>query len=178
MREKYYRQTDTFRCGPIAIMNTLRWAGTSYPFSYFKNELDYDTEANIPPWGTNLDRLIYTLYRWSYHSGLYSLEAIHSQTNLKTLDQILKRGNSVVVRYGWARTNHISFVFDRTPFYYYTANHYDDPKVPRAIRRVSRPSLSQDLRYSKEDSIFIEIKKGKPKGTLKRGKYFGIELFK
>jgi len=156
---QYYRQTDGFRCGPISVMNALRWAGCDYPFSYFKEELDVDSLAPYTPRGTCQEDMDYMLNRWADYSQLFGVVKFHSRPSLKLLDGIIRKGNSAVIHYAWELSNHYSLAFQRTPCFYYIANHYTIPGNKKAVHKVSRRSLSKDLRFDRSESWFWEIEK-------------------
>lgn len=48
---RYTKQTDTFRCGPVAIANAIKWAGGD--FSFRDNKKKLDKLVNIKKTGCN-----------------------------------------------------------------------------------------------------------------------------
>lgn len=56
---KYINQIDKYSCGPIAILNVMRWAGCKTPYSYIyclRSILNIRKEKGS--WSTDIDRLL------------------------------------------------------------------------------------------------------------------------
>ena len=159
--KRYYRQTDRFRCGPIAIMNTLRWSGCEYPFSDFKEELDLDCLAPYYPQGTMPWDFHTALRKWSYYSKLFTIEKFYYRSTLKALDGILKRGNAAIIHYDWGKSCHYSFAFDKTPCFYWTANH-SRTDHNKETQLISRKAMSKDFKFNRSESWLWEISRGSP----------------
>jgi hypothetical protein len=79
---------------------------------------------------------------------------------LKDVDRVLNKGHAAVLHHSWIYNNHWSLIIRKTDHYYFIANHFDPCYRPRSpVNQISRKTLSQDLRYDREMTLFFEVSK-------------------
>jgi len=97
-------QQHASSCGPVAIINALKWLG--YSVSY-REELPTFTKLGYDD-GTNCYDLRRMLNAYQIKYKLYK------QSSIKKLEQILNRGNTAIVCYDWVgpedRGGHYIFI--------------------------------------------------------------------
>ena len=97
---RYVKQRDHFRCGPIVILNALKWAGVEVSSS---EHLDYLTELTAcgpPPRGTwhgTFDPALRAAGK-----GFYSVRRVHHPP-LGRIETHLQDGGAVVFNYFWRK---------------------------------------------------------------------------
>lgn len=91
---RFIKQKDQYSCGPIAIMNALKWAGlhTTYKTHFYKIKSLCKTTIL---WGTTPDNMTTTLLK---HSKYLSFTT-KSLVTLKEIDKHLNAGGAVILEY-------------------------------------------------------------------------------
>lgn len=94
---QYIKQRDKFRCGPVAILNSLRWAGADISTSYVY-ELTDKCAATPTNGGTShhaLDRILR-----EDGKGLLEVDLI-LKPRMYEVEEHLQKGGSVILNYMW-----------------------------------------------------------------------------
>jgi len=95
---RYVRQRDQYRCGPIAILNALKWAGAKVSSSDY---LDYLTALSVcgpsprGTWHKTFDRALRVA-----GEDFYSVRRIYYPT-LGEIESHLQDGGAIVLNYYW-----------------------------------------------------------------------------
>ncbi len=95
---RYIKQRDKFRCGPVAVMNALKWAGEDVSYVADRDRLDKLCNCGPPPSGTNhpgFDRALRAAGK-----GIYSVRKVRYPT-LREIEEHLQNGHAVVFNYYW-----------------------------------------------------------------------------
>lgn len=137
--KRYARQRDTFSCGPTAIVNAIKWAGYSCPAREFKKIFKKRTGCTRLR-GTDPWILEQTLKRVPELSIQYVLNV----PNLRDIDEELKKGRSVLLRYFHSHGGHYTLIVGRTKKFYVVVN--DSPK--KAISYRSRKKMKKLINNS------------------------------
>lgn len=95
--KKYVKQRDEYRCGPIALLNALIWAGQDVSY---EKDIDRLTEK------CHCSRL-----KGTYHINFYkALRQVGKKVfdvnliwnpSIKLVDQHLQSGGSIIINYRW-----------------------------------------------------------------------------
>src|SRR5882672_202506 len=88
----YVLQRDKFRCGPIAILNALRWAGEDVPFREGLKQLSEQCKCAAPK-GTTFRPFLKTLR--SRGENLFTVEQI-TKPKLYDFDRHIQEGKVLV----------------------------------------------------------------------------------
>lgn len=122
----YIKQTDSYSCGPVAIMNAL----------IFQERIDIENNDLLkqtifkkwtsklnckPPNGTKVKRF------WQI-AKLLRFNRVYNPT-LDKLHEILDRGDAVILNHGDKKRRHYSLIIDRTNVSYGIVNHYCGPTL-------------------------------------------------
>lgn len=111
---RYLKQQDRFRCGPVALLNALKWQGLRVSSSGLGDLCELVQCRDSGTYVNRFHRVAKQLgYRWMQHP------------NVRKIDKALKTGNAVLMfRAGKGQANgHFSLVIDRTATAYYGVNH-------------------------------------------------------
>lgn len=107
---RYVRQKDQFSCGPIAIMNALKWAGirTTYKTHFREIRTLCKTTAS---WGTTPENMTATIRKYCRCLNFTT----KSLVTLREIDEHLASGGAVILEY-WFRDEmdydgHYVFIF-------------------------------------------------------------------
>lgn len=106
----YIAQHDTFRCGPIAILNALCWAGQSVPDSTLDN-LTASCKCR-PPKGTTYRPFTSTLRQSG--AGLFKVE-LKVQPTLRFIEARLHEGAALVWNFKHNRNRHYALIVGISP---------------------------------------------------------------
>ena len=107
---RYVKQKDQYSCGPIAIMNALKWAGlqTTYKTHFHRIRTLFKTTMS---WGTTIDNMTATLLK----HGRYLSFTTKSLVTLKEIDRHLAQGGAVILKYWFKESagydGHYVFLF-------------------------------------------------------------------
>lgn len=113
----YLKQTDTYSCGPVAIMNALIFQG----FTPKGLEALSQMMNCKPPNGTKIRPFS------KIASGLGFTRVY--KPDLDKLHEILDRGDAVILNHGDNKRRHYSLIIDRTNVSYGIVNHYCGPTL-------------------------------------------------
>lgn len=95
---KYTKQRDRYNCGPVAILNALRWAGENASYASRIAYLERLCKSQAPDIGcnhTNFDRALRKA-----GSGIFLVRRVY-QPQVREMEAHLKAGGAVVFNYGW-----------------------------------------------------------------------------
>lgn len=157
---RYCKQLNKSDCGPIAVLNALKWAGE--PVSIRKNYKEIrDNCFWIPRIGTESFDLQSFLDRWDS----IATSRVWSYT-LKALDSSLKQGKTLILLYTFRRKDkdqgHFIFIHGQDKNGYFIYNDYDNNKehCSYITRKEMKKRLSYRIRDGKSwDPRIIEITK-------------------
>lgn len=95
---RYLRQYNNFSCGPIAILNALKWAGrrVTYAYHYEQLAVDCGLKADEDDYGTDnrdLDRVL------RMHGKDYYTVRKPKTPTFEEFEQHLKNGGSAILCY-------------------------------------------------------------------------------
>lgn len=94
---QYIKQRDTFRCGPVAIVNSLRWAGvdiaTNYVYELTDKCLTTPTNGGTPHYA--FDRVLRENGKDVIEVNLVLKPRMHE------IEEHLKKGGAVALNYLW-----------------------------------------------------------------------------
>lgn len=93
---RYTKQRDRYSCGPIVILNSLRWAGE--PASYERLSRLRTLCDTIPGQGTRhapFDRALRMMGR-----DIFSVRRVY-RPKLRAIERHLRKGGAIVINYKW-----------------------------------------------------------------------------
>ena len=108
MKPRYIKQRDKSSCGPIAVINALKWSGHRVTELNSKKEIKIISRCakfnphnpkgliGVPP--DKLDQVMREFTNLNVGKRI-------STVKLKQIDQALDNGNAVILRYFWERGN-------------------------------------------------------------------------
>lgn len=140
---RFLRQRDQYSCGPIAILNALKWAGLqlTYKDNFKQIKKLCKTTAS---WGTTPENITNVLSKYTEHLN-FEIKAL---ITLKDIERHLKKGGAVILEY-WFKENldiydgHYVFIFQIFGKDFVVANGIDGKE---AIHICSRKELKSMLR--------------------------------
>lgn len=133
MGVRFIRQTDKFRCGPIAMINALK----CFSSAYSKKDLASICEQlkTSPTKGTSIDSL-HKFIHTNFISTFYQVPSI------RTLDNHLINKNPILfINKGSCNKHHISLIIKSTKNYYYIVNFYKN----ETISKISKSSIDDKI---------------------------------
>lgn len=110
---RYVKQKDSFRCGPVAILNALKWAGIKVSYDSFINCLTLLCLCT-PSRGTKHGD--FDLILRGVGEGYYTVKRIY-RPKLNQIEKHLKSGGAVILNYRIHRDStcerrHFQFTID------------------------------------------------------------------
>lgn len=151
---KYFKQYDSFSCGPIALMNALVWAG--YNITYDKDFERISRAMKMDEDGASTHNLNKAIRRYK---KLYVLpeEGSFEGPSIKLIDEHLSLGGSFIIGYfltrkGKVYRNHYTFCVGSCGEQYTMINN-----GKRIVENVDRDSLVRMLRTKDEDGDEADI---------------------
>ncbi len=108
---RFVKQRDNYSCGPIGVINALKWAG--FPLSYQKHFRKIKKKCKTTrSWGTLVDRISVAL-DWYVGQIEYEREQL---VTYRRLLRHLKQGGSAILEYWFKEDNgtwdgHYVFIF-------------------------------------------------------------------
>ncbi len=154
MPPRYTKQRDKFRCGPIAILNALRWVGVSIPYKELLPSLERLCEC-VAPDGTRHAAFDRTLREVG--KDIFTVRRVH-HPSLAQIEEHLREGGHIILNYRWTHAG-----MDRRHFEslvevslsgrsFYVVN--GSLRGP-ALRKVTRTRFKEyDLRFQRVDPSF------------------------
>lgn len=152
---RYKKQTDTFRCGPIAILNALKWAGIKPDLK----KLERQTKCKSPSSGTSCQNL---------QSAIFSYKEIRVRVSHKVrIDDVrshLFSGKSIVYFFRYhnkkdnGRYGHFFFIdgISKTGKSLYVVNY--QLKSPARIRITTKRFINECIRGDANPSMWVVSK--------------------
>lgn len=158
MRPRYMKQRDRFRCGPVAILNALKWAGvrataeSDLPRLCRMSKCDDERGATHQ----NMDSALRLA-----GLGHFKVRLVR-RPKLYEIESHLRGGGAIIVNYGWERitkdyietARHYALMSDMSLFgvYFGMANYHS---TRPAYQRVHRDTIKNHvLRYQRVDRTF------------------------
>jgi len=154
---RYLRQRDQFTCGPVAIMNAIRWAGGE---ARYEDKFDDYVERCrcVPPWGTKhgaFDRVLR-----EEGGGLYEVRRVYRPT-IPQMTQHLLNGGAVILNYRSGEKHkdrrkekrHFYLLIEASPFGLIFGTVNRNRNTP-AFSEVAIMSLEEDCRNRQSDPSF------------------------
>lgn len=150
---RYVRQRDAFRCGPVAILNALKWAGCRVTAELIP---DLAREVSCAaPLGTSLSNMTRGLHKWG--KGIFFTQT-DRRPSLQKIERSLREGKAVILGY-WYHTDdqknknfkngHYALITKISPsgLTFFVKNYIDIDDIQRT--RISRRRLENDLQVLK-----------------------------
>jgi hypothetical protein len=138
---RYIRQKLAYSCGPIALMNAVKWAGYSLSRREYLDHYAHLCKYEKGFYGTGT--------QWKHmHKAIVATPELKLITKLenptlRSLDRFLNKKYSAIVRYRHKQGGHYIFMPKRTTRFYYVVN--DDSRF--TLAKISRKNFSKKLRF-------------------------------
>ena len=150
---RYIKQRDKFRCGPVVILNALKWAGVDVSYDESIDHLSNLCRCRRPR-GTNhknFDRAIREAGK-----GIFRTQLVRHPT-IGKIEEHLQDGGALAFNYHWRReeenesSRHFSLVEGISPsgrtFYIANRSH-----AGRTLQSIHRERFKKwDLRFQRTD---------------------------
>ena len=144
---RYTRQVLKNSCGPIAIINAMKWAGYMVPRAKWVKGIGGLCEFS-PKAGTSLQGMASAI------KLLHQLELVEYKTRptLKWLDQKFHEGCGIILKYEHRHkpSGHFVFLPGRTRHYYEVVN-----KGKKAHARIHRKTMSKLLAEKGQRNVLV-----------------------
>lgn len=143
---RFIRQRDQYSCGPIAILNALKWTGISITYrSHFKKiKTLCKTTMN---WGTTPENITKVLLDYSEHLNFEIKELV----TLKSIDKHLKAGGALILEYWFNEDGiydgHYVFIFQRDGHDFITVNNMNAAPAAQPCTRQMLKSMLRCKKY-------------------------------
>lgn len=153
-RPRYFKQRDFFRCGPVAILNALKWAGVPVTVKHDLPRicrLCYCVDGGVNY--REMDDALRKVGR-----GHFTIRRVN-QPKLHEIEDHLKAGGAIILDFYWEKvtrdhivtSRHYVLMSDISPSgtYFGMANYQ---KIRPAYQRVHRNTIKNHLlRYQRVD---------------------------
>ena len=156
---RYVKQRDKFSCGPVAIMNVLKWSGMEFSHEYLRDWAGGLCECG-PPDGTAHKKFEKGLRQASKAYGRpFTVRKVMHPT-LAQIDEHLREGGAIVLNYYWRREDEgtsnrhfmlVAGISDSGKSYLTVNDHREGPAARWDTRTLFKKS---NLRFQKTDSSF------------------------
>jgi len=143
---KYLKQREQGTCGPVAIINALKWAGLRVTEKTHKKRIRQLTSCSMHHGRGFRGCFPYDIdYALSRYKSIYAC-CNHSgqpNTKLSEIDKHLDYGGSLLIRYFWKpNCGHYTLCIGRTPKTYILVNDSGEKTVIRRSRKTMTRMLS------------------------------------
>lgn len=120
----YVVQRDSYRCGPVAILNALRWAGKDVLYKSQIGRLTQLCEC-VQPKGTKYRPFVRTLRKEG--KNWFDIELV-TEPNFGLVEKILGQGKAAIWNFKHERGRHYAFIVsaDRSKKTFSVANYVRD----------------------------------------------------
>jgi len=154
---RYTKQRDTFRCGPIAILNSIKWTGIEAPYSQFVPIISRLSRCE-PPEGTShgfFDQALRIVGQKCPKP--FQVRRIN-QPYLFQIEDHLRADGAVILNYYWRQeyldARHFLLITGLSPSgqTLYTVNGHREGRALRAVRRQT--FVNHHLRFQRVDESF------------------------
>lgn len=143
---RFIRQRDQYSCGPIAIINALKWAG-----AYLTYKSDFKKIKNLCKttisWGTTPENISKVLSVYSEHIN-FEVKAL---ITLKIIDKHLKSGGSVILEYWFNEDGvydgHYVFIFRKDGHDFIAVNNMNGAPAAQPCTRQMLKSMLRCKKY-------------------------------
>lgn len=142
----WFRQKDKSSCGPVALLNVLKWVYPELQFSYRRNKAalkklaHFEIERGCWPWniGAALDTMAHQYNRINIVGANY-----YGTATLKDLDRWIDAGNIVLFCYYWGKNKvgHYALIIGRTDKSYICVNDSNQRVISYNLRSVMKSKL-------------------------------------
>ena len=142
---RYLRQRDRTTCGPIAVINALKWAGVKATEKTHKKKIQRLTNCRSHGRGYNGCFPFDINYALLQYKSIKICKVYDGTTwiSLSEIDKHLDDGGSVLMRYFWAPgKGHYSICVSRTSKKYTFVNDSREKTVTFRSRKTMRKMLS------------------------------------
>jgi len=163
---RFVRQRDNYSCGPVAIMNVLKWAG--HPINYQDSISQLQRLCNCRPKdgkGTMHSDFDRALRKIADRLGSFKVRRVHRPA-LSEIEEHLQAGGLVILNYYWRKKGegyrHFSILADVKPSgkYFLTVNDFAHGPAERIVSRKKFKNFN--LRFQRVDphykAWFISLK--------------------
>jgi len=135
---RYLKQRDQSSCGPVAVINALKWAGLRVTEKTHKKKIQQLTQCN--PYG----RGFRGSHPYDVNHALSCYNSIKIQrvrkdvwTTLSEINEHLDKGGSILMRYFLANNGHYTLCVGRTPkTYRFVNDSWNKTVIDRSQKRV------------------------------------------
>ena len=145
---RYVRQRDKFRCGPVAIINTMKALGQQVSYQTWIPQLDQICLAKEygGTFETQLNNVLVSLAK----KKKFSVKGWKNNPTLGDLDKELSQKRVVLLRYFHSepKKGHYTTIIGRTKQFYILANDSEDrPTITKVSRKTMQKYLAtRDIR--------------------------------
>lgn len=152
MRPRYVQQRDNFRCGPVAILNALKWSGCRVTSKLIPS-LCKAVSCIDGTYQSNLGRELVKRGKGNF----FTRE--DKQPTLKNIEKNLRNGGAVLLSYWYRKKkppskcgeleghNTLIVGVSKSGLTFYVANYFAPDNTQR--KRVSRSILRNDLKMKR-----------------------------
>jgi hypothetical protein len=146
---RYARQRDRYSCGPIVLLNALKWAGYQASVREYKKCLMERTSCDRSgTWGGGID--------WGLrHTSELAVKKVFHIPTLKELDKEIDKGRALIIRYLDGKGGHYVLCIGRTNKYYTLVNDTLNKTVTRCSRKMMAKVLRKKEVYPGEQKFSV-----------------------
>lgn len=168
---RYTKQRDTYGCGPVAVINALKWAGKDISLNketkkhYYRMFWCSPDAWRWDEWyaGTHIQDMTWNIFRINEY--IKCSLGFHGHVKIKDIDEQLNENKVVIVRYVHrkrsktsGRLGHYFLVVGKSKSgkSFYVVNFYNKGK---ALRRISRKKFKKIVFKYREYTCMWPISK-------------------
>lgn len=137
---RYLKQRDQYSCGPVAIANAMKWAGSKESASKIRKRFIQECKCSPKHNGCYTDDLEEALCE----ADLLEFERIN-WPGLDDLDKHLDGGGVVLLRIRHEHGGHYFLCTRRTPKMYEVVNY---KRIRNTTCKISRETMRKDLEFT------------------------------
>jgi len=160
---RYIKQRDKYACGPIAIMNVLKWAGAKITYnSHFKH---IKKISNCGISGTDYDGIVKVVKSYKKLFDVLECHFIY----ISDIDYYIKNRGSIILEYYYkdlesfdGYSGHYVFISGKLGKHYLVVNNYREGKALQICsRRKLKTMIKSKITFGRDARAIILFKKEK-----------------
>lgn len=158
---RYVKQKDKYACGPIAVLNALKWAGASAPYKKTFKRLKKLTDCTIG--GSDYDGIVKAI---KHYPKVFDFIENHF-IEMSDIDYYIKEGASIILEYYYkdlevsdGYVGHFVFIAGKWDNYYLVVNNYVDGEALQICsRRELRNMIKSKKTFGRDARAIVLFKK-------------------
>ena len=157
---RYLKQRDRYACGPIAVLNALKWAGAKVSYNSHFNRIKKLSKCHLD--GADYDGLIKAVKNYK---SIFCVQENHF-VDIGDIDFYLKEGGSIILEYYYrdlesteGYVGHFVFIPGKWGKYFLVVNNYQKGPAIQICGRRELINMLKNKTFGRDARAIILFKK-------------------